>query len=174
MENKKFEELLGEVLAEAKEKILNTSGGDTLTVQTSVSYVDRELGEHNEFIPGRTNAIFASLTVYVKGAESEEDPAYGYTMMLDLEKKDLAPMEQFDNEKNEFVADTDRFIALLAESDDIPALIKKESDAADLEAKALMEKFNADMRKIKIATRIGIGIAVALGIFVLIMSNFVK
>ena len=174
MENKTFEELLGEVLEEAKEKILGTEGGNQLTVVTGVSYVDRNLGEHKEFIAGTTNAIFASLTAYVKGFETEEDHAYGYTMMIDLEKKDQAPMEQFESEKAEFVADIDRFCALLANTDNVAALIKTESDAADAEAKALMEKFNADMKKIKIATRIGIGIAIALGIFVLIMSNFVK
>ena len=174
MENKKFEELLSEVLEAAKGKILTTGGGDALTVITKVSYVDRELGESESYIPGRTNAIFASLTAYVKGAESEEDPSYGYTMMIDLEEKKLAPMELFEKEKDEFVADTERFIALLSKSDNVSMLIKKESDAAEAEAKALMEKFNADMRKIKIATRIGIAIAIALGIFVLIMSNFVK
>ena len=174
MENKRFEDLLGEVLTEAKEKILSTAGGDALTVATGISYVDRNLGEHKEFIAGTTNAIFASLTAYVKGFETEEDHAYGYTMMIDLEKKDQAPMEQFDSEKAEFVADIDRFTALLADADDVAALIKKESDAADAEAKLLMEKFDADMKKIKIATRIGIGIAIALGIFVLIMSNLVK
>ena len=174
MENKKFEELLGEVLATTKEKILAAKGGDTLTVLTDVSYVDRSLGESKIFIAGKTNAIFASVTVYIKGKESDEDPAYGYTMMIDLEKKDLLPMDQFEAEKNEFVADTDRFIALIAESDDIPAVIKAESEAAEEETKAIMEKFNADMKKIKIATRIAIGVAIALGIFVLIMSNLFK
>ena len=174
MENKTFEQLLSEVLADAREKILNAKGGDSLTVTTGVSYVDRNLGEHKEFIAGTTNAIFASLTAYVKGKETEEDHAYGYTMMIDLEKKDAQPMEQFESERDEFVADIDRFTALLTECDDVAALIKRESDAADAEAKALMDKFNADMKKIKIATRIGIGVAIALGIFVVIMSNLFK
>ncbi|MBQ8381555.1 MAG: hypothetical protein IJY18_06635 [Clostridia bacterium] len=170
MEEKKLVEMLREVLDTTREKILNTKHAEALKIETDISFCDTELNETPEYVPGKSNAIYAYLTVYMAGFDGEEDPAYGYTMMIDLEEKKLSPTELFEKEKEEFLTDTDRFIALLEETDDPAALIKAESDDAEREVNELMEKFERDMRKLKIASRIAIGALIGVLVLIVILK----
>ena len=92
---------LSGILSDSKEEILNTPHGDRLTVNTRVAYVDKAYNCSDTFIEGTSVGILANLVVFIKGAESDEDPCYGHSMFIDLENK-IDANTQLTSEANEF------------------------------------------------------------------------
>ncbi len=148
------------VLDEAREKLLKTRHGDRLTVTTDISYTDKNCDETDTFVDGKSTGMYAGVTVYIKGFESDEDHCYGYSMMFDFEERRADPDTVFQNERDDFTREIDRFIGELDKTDDPAALIQKESEQAECEASEALEELEQslkkDMKKIILFAVIGI------------------
>lgn len=155
---------LASVLDEAKKSILTSRHGECLTVNTKVAYVDRSYNGTATFVKGTTVGIFANLVVFIKGKESDEDPCYGYSMFIDLEKNEDAEV-LFNTEHEEFLAQIKKLTDELAASDDAEATVKRLSDEADREAMAELAKFEDSLKRTK-----KLALIATVGVIVLLLA----
>ncbi|MBR2650983.1 MAG: hypothetical protein IKD45_04915 [Clostridia bacterium] len=165
---------LEEILRRTREKIEKGRHGAVLTVKTEITFIDNVYDETPEFVQGKSTGVCASLTVYVKDREADEDPCYGYSMILDFEKKGADPEAELERERQEFETEMDRFTALLEASDDPYTVIAAESEAADREAEEALREFNAAMKKIKVYTVIAIAVAVVIVLAIGLANALIK
>ena len=164
-------EQLKQILKENEEKVLATRHGSELTTKTYIEFMDRDFNETPTFVEGKSVGLFASLSVYVAGKESEEDPCYGYSMIFDFEEKNAEPEAVLERERAEFESEINRFVEALEETDDAADLIYRESEEADKEAKEALTQLEDTLKKTKKYTVIGFAVIIALFIALIIIKG---
>ena len=164
---------LSGILADSKEEILNTPHGDHLTVNTRVAYVDKAYNCSDSFIEGTSIGILANLVVFIKGAESDEDPCYGYSMFINLEKK-VDANTQITSEANEFLGIIADFTDALKAAGDPEAVLRRFSEQADEHAAQELAKFEESLKKTKKIALIATAGVIVLMIAVLVLNTIIK
>jgi hypothetical protein len=163
---------LNGILSDSKEDILNTPHGERLTVNTRVAYVDKAYNCSDTFIKGTSIGILANLVVFIKGAENDEDPCYGYSMFIDLEKNTNTDT-QLISEANEFLGMLADFTDELKATDDPEAVLKRFSEQADERAAEELVKFEESLNKTKKIAIIATACIIVLMIAVLVLKTFI-
>ena len=163
---------LSGILSDSKEEILNTPHGDRLTVNTRVAYVDKAYNCSDTFIEGTSVGILANLVVFIKGAESDEDPCYGHSMFIDLENK-IDANTQLTSEVNEFHGMLADFTSELKTTSDPDAVLKRYSAQADERAAEELKKFEESLKKTKKIALFATAGVILLLIAVLVLKTFI-
>ena len=152
-------------MSDALDTIKNTKNGDLLSIKASIAYVDDKLVEKQTYNGRDNTSIVASATIYVKGADTDEDPSYSISLLADLKNGTAKNPGELEAELISFDNELARFLSELSSSDDVSELIRREDEKINETGAKMVAELEESLAKMKKAGIIGA--IVLFGVFLL-------
>lgn len=155
MNHSEIRKLFEERLYNACDAMKNAKNGDKLSIKPSICYVNDKLVEKQDYNGTDNTSIVATAMVFVKGADSDEDPAYEISLLADLKGGIAKNPEELHAEIENFDTELERFLSALSSSENVSELIRSEDERINLEGEKMVADLEASLAKMKKAGMIG-------------------